>query len=246
MRLIARLDVKNEFVIKGIHLEGLRKVGNPNEMAKSYYDQGADEILFIDSVASLYNRNNLFSVIRKASEEVFIPITIGGGLRSVADVDAALDAGADKVAINTEAVRNPNLIEQLSKRYGSQSIVASIQAKKNEHGWEVYVETGREKTGISVINWIKRVQDLGAGEILITSVDQEGTKSGFDVPLIQLVNDNVSIPVIVSGGYGKSTHLEDLIKVTVPSGICFSSVLHYKQASIQDLRKNMKIVTNEL
>ena len=151
MRIIARLDIKNEFVIKGIHLEGLRKVGNPNEMSKKYYDEGVDEVLFIDSVASLYNRNNLFSVIRKASEEVFVPITIGGGLRSVADVEEALDAGADKVAINTQAVRNPNFIEELAKRYGSQCIVASVQAKRNDDDWEVYIETGRETTGLSVV-----------------------------------------------------------------------------------------------
>jgi imidazole glycerol-phosphate synthase subunit HisF len=244
VRVIARLDVKNEFVIKGIHLEGLRKVGNPNEMSKIYYDEGIDEILFIDCVASLYNRNNLFSVIRKASEEVFVPITIGGGLRSVADVEEALDAGADKVAINTQAVRNPFFIEELAKRYGSQCIVASVQAKRNDKSWEVYVETGREKTGLSVIDWVKRVQDLGAGELLITSVDQEGTKSGFDVPLVQLVNDAVKIPVIVSGGYGTSEHIDELLNVTIPSGLCFASVLHYKQTTVSKLRQ--QIESNQL
>jgi len=244
VRVIARLDVKNEFVIKGIHLEGLRKVGNPNEMSKIYYDEGIDEILFIDCVASLYNRNNLFSVIRKASEEVFVPITIGGGLRSVADVEEALDAGADKVAINTQAVRNPFFIEELAKRYGSQCIVASVQAKRNHKSWEVYVETGREKTGLSVIDWVKRVQDLGAGELLITSVDQEGTKSGFDVPLVQLVNDAVKIPVIVSGGYGTSEHIDELLNVTIPSGLCFASVLHYKQTTVSKLRQ--QIESNQL
>jgi imidazole glycerol-phosphate synthase subunit HisF len=240
VRIIARLDVKNEFVIKGIHLEGLRKVGNPNEMSKMYYEEGIDEILFIDSVASLYNRNNLFSVIRKASEEVFVPITIGGGLRSVADVEEALDAGADKVAINTQAVRNPNFIEELAKRYGSQCVVASVQAKRNDSDWEVYVETGREKTGLSVIKWINRLQDLGAGELLITSVDQEGTRSGFDVPLVQLVNNAVKIPVIVSGGYGKPQHIDELLDATNPSGLCFASVLHYKQTTVGSLRHQIE------
>ena len=147
MRVIARLDVKNQFVIKGIHLEGLRKVGDPNQLAKTYYEAGIDEIVFIDAVASLYNRNNLFSVIQKASEEVFVPITIGGGLRSLADVEQALDAGADKVALNTAAIREPELIQKVSKQYGSQCVVASVQAKRTANGWEAYMETGREKTG---------------------------------------------------------------------------------------------------
>lgn len=237
MRIIARLDVKNEFVIKGIHLEGLRKVGDPNQLAKAYYDAGIDEILFVDCVASLYNRNNLFSVIQKASEEVFVPITIGGGLRSIADVEQALNAGADKVAINTAAVRDPSLIEQVAKRYGSQCVVASVQAKRSVQGWEAYVETGREKTGLSVLDWVKRLQDLGAGELLLTSVDQEGTKSGFDVSLVREVNEAVSIPVIVSGGYGQPRHLSDLLKATEPSALCFASVLHYKTTTVDALRQ---------
>jgi cyclase len=236
MRLIARLDVKNEYVIKGIHLEGLRKVGDPNELARAYYEAGIDEILFADSVASLYDRNNLFSVIRKASEEVFAPITIGGGLRSLADVEQALDAGADKVAINTAAVRDPKLISEIAKHYGSQCVVASVQAKRQGNHWEAYVETGREKTGVDVLEWVRRLQGLGAGELLLTSVDQEGTKSGFDIPLTRAVNEAVSIPVIVSGGYGRPEHLDRLFRETVPSALCFASVLHYKLASVAELR----------
>lgn len=243
MRLIARLDIKNDFVIKGIHLEGLRKVGNPNELAKKYYLEGVDEIIFVDSVASLYNRNNLFSVISKASEDVFVPITVGGGLRSLEDVELALDAGADKVAINTAAINNPQLIQEIAKRYGSQCVVASVQAKKVNDGWEAYVETGREKTGINVIDWVKKLQDLGAGELLITSIDKEGTRSGFDVRLVDAVNSIVTVPIIVSGGYGEPKHLVDLLKVTQPSAVSFASVLHYKNTTINDIRN---IVLSEL
>jgi cyclase len=241
MRVIARLDVKNEFVIKGIHLEGLRKVGDPNLLAKAYYEAGIDEIIFIDAVASLYNRNNLFSVIRKASEEVFVPITIGGGLRNLSDVEQALDAGADKVALNTAAIREPGLIEKVAKRYGSQCVVASVQAKRTASGWEAYMETGREKTGMQVLDWVRRLQDLGAGELLLTSVDQEGTKSGFDVPLVRAVNEAISIPVIVSGGYGQPRHIADLLEITEPSGLCFASVLHYKTTSVDALRHDIKV-----
>lgn len=243
MRLIARLDIKNEFVIKGIHLEGLRKVGDPNEMAKKYYLDGVDEIIFVDAVASLYNRNNLFSVISKASEDVFVPITVGGGLRSLEDVELALEAGADKVAINTAAIKNPQLIQEIAKRYGSQCVVASVQAKKVNDDWEVYVETGREKTGIKVIDWVKELQDLGAGELLITSIDKEGTRSGFDVRLVDAVNSIVTVPIIVSGGYGEAKHLVDLLKVTQPSAVSFASALHYKNTTIHEIRN---IVLSEL
>jgi cyclase len=241
MRVIARLDVKNQFVIKGIHLEGLRKVGDPNQLAKAYYEAGIDEIVFIDAVASLYNRNNLFSVIQRASEEVFVPITIGGGLRSLGDVEQALDAGADKVALNTAAIRDPELIQKVAKQYGSQCVVASVQAKRTANGWMAYMESGREKTEMQVLDWVRRLQDLGAGELLLTSVDQEGTKSGFDVPLVQAVNSAVSIPVIVSGGYGHPKHIAELLDVAVPSGLCFASVLHYKTTIVGELRKNIEL-----
>jgi cyclase len=236
VRVIARLDVKNEFVIKGIHLEGLRKVGNPNELARSYYDQGIDEIMFVDSVASLYGRNNLFPVIRKASEEVFVPITIGGGIRSVDDVAQALDSGADKVAINTAAVSNPKLIEDVARKYGSQCVVASIQTKRVPGGWEAYIEAGREKTGLDALEWAKRLVELGAGEMVITSIDQEGTRSGFDLEITQAINESINIPVIVSGGYGQPAHLADLWKRTRPSGVAFASVLHYKTVTVDELK----------
>lgn len=238
MRTIARLDVKNEFVIKGIHLEGLRKVGDPNQLALKYYQDGADELIFIDSVASLYERNNIYSVIRKAAEDVFIPITIGGGLRNLADVESALDAGADKVAINTGAVRHPKLIAGIASKYGSQCVVASVQAKLLAPGkWEAYTECGREKTGLDVISWAKQLEDLGAGELVITSIDKEGTKSGFDLPLAEKVCEAVNIPVVVSGGFGAKEHLADLLNVCSPSGVAYASVLHYNQLALAQLKE---------
>lgn len=241
MRVIARLDVKNEHVIKGIHLEGLRKVGTPLDLAMDYYMQGVDELLFIDSVASLYNRNNLFSTIRVASEKVFVPITIGGGLRTLADVEEALDSGADKVAINTSSIKNPSFIGEIASKYGSQCVVASIQAKQIESGWEAYTESGRERSGISVGSWCKQLEDLGAGELLLTSIDKDGTKSGFDTELIKMVNDNVTIPVLASGGFGKLGHIDDLLEKTIPSGLCFASALHYKTTNIQYIKDHLKL-----
>lgn len=241
VRIVARLDVKNEFVIKGIHLEGLRKVGDPQTLARKYYAEGIDEIVFIDSVASLYSRNNLFPVIKKASEEVFVPITIGGGLRSLDDVSRALDAGADKVAINTAAVRDPRLIADIASRYGSQCVVASIQTKCTTIGVEAYVDGGRERTGLNALKWARELADLGAGELLITSIDRDGTKSGFDIDVVSAINESVSIPVLVSGGFGKREHVAALLTRTVPSGICVASALHYNLINIAALREAAEV-----
>lgn len=241
VRIIARLDVKNDFVIKGIHLEGLRKVGDPQTLAKKYYAGGIDEILFIDSVASLYSRNNLFPVIKRASEEVFVPITIGGGLRSLDDVSRALDAGADKVAINTAAVREPRLISDIARRYGSQCVVASIQTKCTKSGVEAYVDGGRERTGLEALKWARELVNVGAGELLITSIDRDGTKSGFDIETVAVINESISIPVLVSGGFGKSEHVAALLARTVPSGICVASALHYDLLSVAALREAAKV-----
>lgn len=237
MRLIARLDIKNEYVIKGIHLEGLRKVGDPNELARAYYEQGIDEIVFMDAVASLYDRNNLFHIIEAACRDVFVPIAVGGGLRTVEDVSNALGAGADKVVINTGAVRNIRLIEEIAHRFGSQCLVGSIEAKKRDSGWKVYIDNGREPTNLEVIDWARTLQEAGVGEILLTSVDQEGTGRGFDVELVKQVNAAVSRPLIVSGGYGKPAHLDTLLANTQPSAVAFASVLHYQRACVDDLRQ---------
>ncbi|KQX19536.1 MULTISPECIES: imidazole glycerol phosphate synthase subunit HisF [unclassified Sphingomonas] len=235
MRVVARIDVKNEWVIKGIHLEGLRKVGEPVEMAKAYYDAGIQEIMFMDAVASLYDRNNLFHIIERACENVFVPIAIGGGLRSLGDVAKALDAGADKVVINTGAVRNIQLVTDIATRFGSQCIIGSIEAKRTAQGWEAYIDNGREPTGLDVMDWARRLEDAGIGELLITSIDQEGTKRGFDVALIEAVHGATSRPIIVSGGYGAPAHLDALFDRTDPSAIAFASALHYREASVDQL-----------
>lgn len=239
MRLIARLDVKNEFVIKGIHLEGLRKVGEPSTLAKNYYEAGIDEIVIMDAVASLYDRNNLFHVVEATCKEVFVPLTLGGGLRTIEDVEKALLAGSDKVAINTAATRRPEFITELAKTYGSQCVVASIEAKRTTSSWEAYVDNGRNPTGLNVIEWAKRLERLGAGEILLTSVDQDGTKKGFDIALCEMVNAAVNIPVICSGGLGTTEQLGKLVARTQPSGIATASLLHYNIAGVADIKRWM-------
>lgn len=241
MRLIARLDIKNEFVIKGIHLEGLRKVGNPNDLAISYYEQGIDEIVFMDAVASLYDRNNLFHIIEAACRDVFVPIAVGGGLRTVDDVSKALAAGADKVVINTGAVRNIAMIEEVARRFGSQCIVGSIEAKRFDNRWKAYVDNGREPTQHDVIEWARTLQEAGVGEIMLTSVDQEGTGRGFDVELVAQVNDAVTRPLIVSGGYGKPEHMKSMLSMVQPSAAAFASVLHYKRSRVEDIRKLLTV-----
>lgn len=236
MRIIARLDIKNEHVIKGIHLEGLRKVGDPNALARQYYEQGVDEIVFMDAVASLYDRNNLFHIVESACRDVFVPIAVGGGMRNIEDVSKALGAGADKVVINTGAVQNIKLIEQIAHKFGSQCLVGSIEAKKQANGWNAYIDNGREPTNLDVVSWALTLQEAGCGEILLTSVDQEGTCRGFDIDLVEQVNAAVNRPVIVSGGYGKPEHLRNLLVRVEPSAVAFAAVLHYKRSNVADLR----------
>ncbi|NDA37209.1 MAG: imidazole glycerol phosphate synthase subunit HisF, partial [Acidimicrobiia bacterium] len=196
LRLIARLDIKGANLIKGIHLEGLRVVGDPQIYAAKYYSDGADEIIYMDTVASLYGRNNLVDVVSRATEHVFVPITVGGGIRSVEDARTLLRAGADKVAINTAAIKEPKLVRQLSDVWGSSTIVLSIEAKKTgDKRWEAYTDNGRERTGLDAVRWAEEGAKLGAGEIFITSVDREGTKSGFDCELVAEITKRVDIPV---------------------------------------------------
>lgn len=237
-RLIARLDIKGDNLIKGIQLEGLRVLGDPNLFAIKYYKDGIDEFVFMDSVASLYGRNQLNSIIEKITENIFVPITVGGGLRTLEDCRKALRSGADKVAINTAAFENPNIITDVAKEFGSQCMVASIDAKKiNVSTWHAYINNGRESTGIDVIEWALKCEALGAGEILLTSIDKEGTRSGFDNQLIENVTSMVSIPVIASGGFGKSTHLIDLFKNTEVDAVAIADALHYSRITIQELRE---------
>jgi cyclase len=203
VRIIARLDIKMDHVIKGVHLEGWRKVGDPGELARRYYAQGADELLYMDVVASLYERNNLSDIVRRVAEDVLIPVTVGGGIRSLADVRALLGAGADKVAVNTAATRDPALLTAISDTYGSQATVLSVEAKRRPHGgWEALTDNGRNHTGRDVVEWAAEGARRGAGEILLTSVDRDGTGRGVDLDLTTAVADAVDIPVIASGGIG--------------------------------------------
>jgi imidazole glycerol-phosphate synthase subunit HisF len=237
IRLIARLDVKSPNLVKGIQFEGLRKLGDPNKYALKYYLQGADEIFYTDIVASLYGRNSLLDIIEKTSDNVFVPITVDGGLRSIDDVSAVLRAGADKVAINTEAIKNPNIISDVSRKFGSQCMVLSIQAKWQGDHWEAYYDNGREHSYLDVIEWAKRGEEFGAGEIILTSVDKEGSTKGFDVDLIKAVTDVVSIPVIASGGMGRLEDIKPAIRDGSADAIAMAHVLHYDQLTINDARK---------
>ncbi len=238
LRLIARLDIKGPNIIKGIQLEGVRVVGDPQAFAQRYYREGVDEILYMDAVASLYDREMLTKIVARTAEEVFVPITVGGGLRSVEDVRTMLRAGADKVAINTAATHRPEFITEVAGEFGSQCMVLSIEAKRrNDGGWEAYRDCGREHTGLDVVEWARRGQELGAGEILLTSVDHEGMCGGFDVELVRAVSDSVTTPVIASGGMGRP---EDLLRVAAEGhadGVAMAHVLHYNKLGLPEIRE---------
>lgn len=241
VRLIARLDVKAPNLIKGIHLEGFRVIGDPNEYARKYYEAGADELIYMDIVASLYERNTLTDIIKRTTENVFIPITIGGGVRSVEDARGLLCAGADKVALNTAAVAKPELLSDMANQFGSQCVVLSIEAKRTKAGgWEAYTDNGREHTDLDVIAWAKRGVELGAGEILLTSIDQEGTRKGFAIDLIRAVSEAVNVPVIASGGMGDVDHFVDVVKNGKADAVAFADVLHYGRMSLADIRAAAK------
>lgn len=241
IRVIGRLDVKTNFLVKGIHLEGLRKLGPPNDFSTRYYQQGIDELLYVDIVASLYERNSLIPVIKEASDNIFIPLTVTGGIRSLENAKEALHSGADKVGVNTASIKSPELISEIADSYGSQCMVSSIEAKRTPSGkWEAYYDNGREKTGIDALEWAVEVEKLGAGELLVTSVDQEGTGKGMDVELIQKVCDRVNIPVIASGGAGSLSDVEDVVKKTGLSGLALANVLHYEKLNIQEIKDHLR------
>tara|TARA_B100000686_G_scaffold350497_1_gene446656 strand:- start:1162 stop:1917 length:756 start_codon:yes stop_codon:yes gene_type:complete len=240
-RIIARIDVKNEYAIKGIHLEGLRKIGNPNELALKYYSKGIDEIIFMDAVASYYDRNSLSNIIEIATKNIYVPITVGGGIRSLEDIQNALNSGADKVSINTEAVKNPKFIYESAKKFGSQCIIGSIEAKITDNNqWKVFYDNGREKSDIDVISWAKKLQELGAGELLITSIDMEGTRRGFDIELSNKIAEAVTIPVISSGGAGDTNHILNLFEKAHVDGVALASILHYNVFTIEEIKKRLK------
>jgi cyclase len=246
LRLIARLDIKGPNLIKGIHLEGLRVVGDPQAFAREYYQAGADELLYMDTVASLYGRNNLTEVVRTTAENIFIPLTVGGGVRGLEDVDRLLRSGADKVAINTAATARPALLGEIARRFGSQCLVLSIEAKRRADGlrsgsdprggWEAYTDNGREHTGLDVVEWARRAVDLGVGEILLTSVDREGTRKGFDLALVKAVATAVPIPVIASGGMGRIEHLLEVVREGRADAVAMADMLHYRRMGLADIR----------
>jgi imidazole glycerol-phosphate synthase subunit HisF len=238
VRLIARLDVKGPNLIKGVHLEGLRKLGDPQMFAQRYYEAGIDELIYMDVVASLYGRNNLTDVVRHTAENVFIPITVGGGIRSVEDARTMLRSGADKIAINTAAIGNPNLIDTLAASFGAQCVVLSVEAIRQPDGrWEAHTDNGREKTGCDVVEWVQEAASRGAGEILLTSVDREGTQSGCDLDLARAVTDVVDIPVILSGGVGSPEHFVEAVSDGGADAVAVAHVLHYDKFTVPDIRR---------
>lgn len=236
LRIIPRLDIKGPNLVKGIHLEGLRVIGDPAQFAYDYYEQGADELFYQDVVASLYNRNAIVEFVRRTSEHIFIPLTVGGGIRSVADIYRMLNAGADKVCINTEAVRRPSFITEAARQFGSQAIVIAIETiyDPDTDQYRVFTDNGRQSTGLNAATWIQQVVDLGAGEILLTSVDQEGTQKGFDLKLLQSM-PHVSVPVVLHGGAGSIADVVAAAKQPV-EGLAIASLLHYQHCNIQKLK----------
>lgn len=229
IRIIPRLDIKGPNLVKGIHLEGLRVLGKPERFARYYYEHGADELIYMDVVASLYGRNSLLSIVERTSKEIFIPLTVGGGLRTIDDIRAVLRAGADKVSLNTAAIARPELIHEAAKRFGSSTIVVSIEAKKRPDGsYENYTDNGRIRTGVNAFDWAIRAAEMGAGEILLTSIDHEGTGRGYDLELTRRIAEAVPIPVIACGGAGRVDHVYDVIRDGRADAVSFASIAHYR------------------
>ena len=239
-RIIPCLDVKDGNVVKGIHFLGLKEVGNPVSLAKKYYLDGADELVFLDISATVEKRKTMVEVVKKVAKEIFIPFTVGGGIQTDEDVRAMLMAGADKVSLNSAAIRNPSLIKEASERFGNQCVVLAVDAKKrmDNTGWNVYIEGGRKDTGIDCMEWIQKGVSLGAGEILLTSMDADGTKDGFDIELYKAVSKIVNVPVIASGGCGKMEDFEDALQVS--DAALAASIFHYDETSVRNVKKFLK------
>jgi cyclase len=229
VRIIPRLDIKGPNLVKGIHLEGLRVLGKPSDFAQFYYEHGADELLFMDVVASLYERNSLHDIITETAKKIFIPITVGGGIRNINDIRMMLRIGADKVSINTAAIKRPNFIKEAAEEFGSSTIVVAIEAVKSQDGnYYAFIDNGREHTGINVLDWAQEVVRLGAGEIIITSVDREGTGRGIDIELTRSISESVSIPIIAHGGIGSLQEVINIIDNENINSISIGSALHYR------------------
>lgn len=239
-RIIPCLDVKDGNVVKGIHFLGLKEVGDPVALSKKYYLDGADELVFLDISATVEKRKTMVEVVKKVAKEIFIPFTVGGGIQTVEDVRAMLMAGADKVSLNSAAIRNPSLIKEASERFGNQCVVLAVDAKrrKKNAGWNVYIEGGRKDTGIDCMEWIQKGVSLGAGEILLTSMDADGTKDGFDIELYKAVSKIVNVPVIASGGCGKMEDFVDALQVS--DAALAASIFHYDETSVQNVKKYLK------
>jgi len=241
VRVIPCLDVKDGKVVKGVHFKHLRYAGDPVELAKWYSEEGADEIVFLDITATIEKRKTLYKVVERTAKNVFVPLTVGGGVRSIEDIRALLSAGADKVAINTAAVKCPPLVKEATETFGRQCIVIAIDAKRvKKHSWEVYINAGTTPTGLDAIEWARRAENLGAGELLLTSIDCDGTKQGYDIELTGRVVDSVSVPVIASGGAGKIEHFIEVVKKANAAAVLAASVFHYKKYSIRKVKVALK------
>ncbi len=229
IRIIPRLDIKGPNLVKGIHLEGLRVLGKPEFFSQHYYQEGADELLYMDVVASLYGRNNLLDIVKRTASRIFVPLTVGGGLRSLQDIQDVLTNGADKIALNTAAVKSPQIISHAAQRFGSSTIVVSIEVLRTAAGrYQVYTDNGREPTDLDAIEWARQAAELGAGELLITSIDQEGTGKGFELDLVRSIATAVDIPVIAGGGAGCPLHVQHVIEQAQVSAVAIASMLHYQ------------------
>lgn len=240
-RIIAKLDAKPPYIVKPVHFEGLRKVGTPLDLAKKYYEQGADELVYIDIVASLYQRDILFDEIQRSANELFIPFGVGGGVKSIEDFSRLFHNGADKVVINTYAVQeNPEIINQAAQIFGNQAVVVNIEAKKWDTYYECFTDCGRIRSGKNVIEWAKEVESRGAGEILLQCVDTDGRQRGFDIELSKQVVESVKIPVVVASGAGKLEDIKDLIEFAQPSGVAIASLLHYDVHTIKDIKDYLR------
>jgi len=239
-RIIPCLDVKDGRVVKGTQFVDLKDAGDPVENAKAYDEQGADEIAFLDITASHEKREILIDIVRRTAEEIFIPLTVGGGVRSLEDIRKLLNAGADKVSINTAAVKDSSFVKRASMRFGSQCIVIAIDAKRRGQGWEVYTHGGRVPTGIDAFLWARQMEELGAGEILLTSMDRDGTKDGYDIELTRTISESVDIPVIASGGVGTLEHLYEGLALGRASAVLAASIFHYREYSVAQVKSYLK------
>ncbi len=238
MRLIVKLDVKPPMVVKPVHFEGLRKIGRPEELAKKYYDQGADEIIYIDIVSSLYRRKILFDQVLEAGKNIFVPFAVGGGVRTIDDFSSLFHHGADKVVINTFAIQeDPNIIDAAARIFGSQAVVVSVEAKRQDDTWNCYTDCGRIPSKKNVLEWVSEVQDRGAGEILLQSVDMDGRQRGFDLDLIEKVTPKANVPLVVASGAGSLEQIVKVAEIFKPSGISLASLLHYNRLTIGEIKK---------